>query len=58
MWPETVIQESFDKSKSKVDYKGEDTKGLATKGPAEISDEKTKVILSEELIVFKMNLII
>lgn len=58
MWPKKAIQESFDKSKGKVDYKGEDIKGSATKGPTETSDKTTKVTLSEDLIVFKMDLII
>lgn len=40
MWPRKAIQESNDKSKSKVDHKDADINGLPTKGPTEISDKK------------------
>ncbi|XP_036078278.1 UPF0729 protein C18orf32 homolog [Rousettus aegyptiacus] len=40
MWPRKAIQESNDKSKSKVDHKDADINGLPTKGPTKISDKK------------------
>ncbi|KAM5305330.1 UPF0729 protein C18orf32 homolog isoform 1-T2 [Glossophaga mutica] len=41
VWPRKVIQDSNDKSKGKVDYKGGDINGLPAKGPVEVSDKKT-----------------
>ncbi|XP_062944618.1 UPF0729 protein C18orf32 homolog [Cynocephalus volans] len=39
IWPRKAVQESNDKNKGKVDYKGVDINGLPTKGPSEISDK-------------------
>ncbi|KAI4532850.1 hypothetical protein MG293_017258 [Ovis ammon polii] len=40
MWPRKAIQETNDKNKGKVDYKGADINGLPTRGPTEMCDKK------------------
>uniref|UniRef100_A0A673TD66 Uncharacterized protein n=1 Tax=Suricata suricatta TaxID=37032 RepID=A0A673TD66_SURSU len=53
MWPRKAFRESHDKNKGKEDCKGANISRLPTKGPMEISNKKTKVIIPKDLVVLK-----